>query len=70
MIKKRSRKIKYIDPPMKFNPGLQKFDVDLPKKGPLYGEHSSDKKILIVFLIIIGAILLLAFLIYLTSRIS
>jgi len=53
-MEKRKRKIKYISPPMKFNPGTEKFEPDLPlRNARKTGEREKNSWFWIILLIIL-----------------
>ncbi len=67
MVKKK-RGIQYMNPPTKYQPGLNKFVVDLPTKSMPGEEQSSDKKLAIVTLSIICFIAALVVWVFFSSR--
>jgi hypothetical protein len=60
---KRKRKIKYISPPMKFNPGTVGFEPDLPLRT---AEKTGKKEKYSWFWIILIIIIIILFLILLS----
>jgi|WetSurMetagenome_2_1015567.scaffolds.fasta_scaffold72501_2 hypothetical protein len=56
---KKRKRIKYLNPPMKFNVGLGKFEPDLDKIGRKTSSEGADRSSLIWLIAIIVLILIL-----------
>ena len=57
-MKKKSKKTKYVDPPLKWNPGAHKYEVDLPlvrksKKTKKEPETSAWKVIVVLIILLL-----------------
>lgn len=59
MKKKNKEKIRYHEPPMKYNIALHKFEPALPQKESENTEPISDKKITLIIVIIIIFLIIL-----------